>query len=84
MSSRNVGVGGDGRLLLRLRDAARALGVSVNTLRSYTAPKGTIPCVRLGTGKNAMLLYSVDSLRDWIAKSETRAISEGGSKQRAR
>ena len=82
MSDRDCGIGGDGRLLLRLCDAARALGMSKSTLRAHTAPKGTIPCVRLGTGKNAMLLYSVESLREWIAASETRPRDDNGGTQR--
>ena len=35
-------------LLLRSRDAARILGIGQRLLWSMTAPRGPIPCVRLG------------------------------------
>jgi hypothetical protein len=37
-----------GPLLLTAREAARALRVSPRTLWAMTAPRGPVPCVRLG------------------------------------
>ena len=38
-------------LALRLREAAKALGISPRTLWGLTAPRGPIPGVRVGSGK---------------------------------
>ncbi len=51
------------KLLLSARDAAKALSISERTLWGLTAPRGPIPCVRLG----GRVLYSPESLRRWIA-----------------
>jgi hypothetical protein len=53
-------------LALRPRDAAKALGISLRTLWSLTAPRGPIPCARIGTGKRKTILYPADTLRDWL------------------
>ena len=50
------------RLLLSARDAAAALSISERTLWSITAPRGDLPCVRVGQ----RILYGVDDLRAWI------------------
>jgi predicted DNA-binding transcriptional regulator AlpA len=54
------------RLTLRPRQAAAALGISERTLWSLTAPRGPIPCVRIGAGKRKTVLYPADALRDWL------------------
>ena len=46
------------RLLLTPRDAAAALAISERTLWSFTAPRGPIPCVRIGRA----VRYPVTSL----------------------
>jgi len=52
-------------LAWRLRDAAKALGVSDRTLWTWT-DEGKVPHVRIG----GTILYPVDSLREWLrAKS---------------
>jgi predicted DNA-binding transcriptional regulator AlpA len=53
---------------LRPRDAAKALGISPRTLWALTAPRGPIPCVRIGTGKRKSVLYPADALRAWLAQ----------------
>jgi excisionase family DNA binding protein len=55
-------------LLLTPREAAKALAVCEKTLYTLTAPRGPLPCVRLGRA----VRYSVVALRDFIA--------EGGAK----
>jgi excisionase family DNA binding protein len=57
------------RLLLRPREAAASLGVSLRTLMSMVAA-GTIPAVRLHT---RCLRFSPDALRQWIAERTTAA-----------
>jgi len=37
-----------GRLLLSVREAAKMLAISERTLWSITAPRGPLPCVRIG------------------------------------
>ena len=53
----------DPRLLIPARDAAKALSISERTLWGLTAPRGPIPCVRLG----GRVLYSPEALCRWIA-----------------
>ena len=50
------------RLLFTPRDAARTLAVSGRTLWAMTAPRGPIPCVRIGRS----VRYYVDDLRGFI------------------
>ena len=55
-------------LLISARDAARLLSVSERTLWAWTSPRGTLACVRRpGSGR---VLYSVETLRAWIAAQE--------------
>jgi hypothetical protein len=50
------------RLLLDAREASKALSISAKTLWSNTRPRGSLPCVRIGT----RCLYSVVDLQKWI------------------
>jgi predicted site-specific integrase-resolvase len=54
-------------LALRPRDAARMLGVSPRTLWGWTQA-GIVPCVRIGTGKRKIVLYSVADLQAWLTR----------------
>lgn len=54
-------------LSLRPREAAKALGVSARTLWSISAPRGPVPCLRLGTGKRQTVLYPVAELQAWLS-----------------
>jgi excisionase family DNA binding protein len=56
-----------GKLLLSVREAAKALAVCERTLWGMTQ-RGEIPCVRIGARK----LYSVEMLRQWINYQLTR------------
>lgn len=56
-----------GRLGLRPREAARALGISIRCLWSLTQPRGPLPCLRLGTGRRRAVVYPVDVLKAWMA-----------------
>jgi predicted DNA-binding transcriptional regulator AlpA len=53
-------------LLVNSRKAAAALSISEKTLWSRTAPRGSIPCVRIGSA----VRYSVAALERWIAERE--------------
>ena len=55
-------------LALRPREAARALGISARTLWGLTAPRGPIPCVRLGSGKRRTVLYPTADLEAWLSR----------------
>jgi len=52
-------------LALRPRDAARRLGISPRTLWEWTRA-GIIPCVRIGSGRRKVVLYSVAELQSWL------------------
>jgi hypothetical protein len=62
-------------LALRPRDAAKALGISPRLLWDMTAPRGPIPCIRLGHGKRKTILYCVEDLQ---ALLKAQATNEGG------
>jgi excisionase family DNA binding protein len=53
---------------MRLRQAAKALGVSERLLWAWT-DRGEVPHVRLGKA----VLYPVDSLREWLKRSAKTA-----------
>lgn len=61
-------------LALRPREAAKALGISARHLWQLTKD-GTIPCVRVGSGKRQSVLYPIAELNAWLARSA----SKGGS-----
>lgn len=61
-------------LALRPRDAAAALGISLSTLDRLTRD-GQIPHVRV----NRLVLYRVESLRDWLKNREEGKQPEHGS-----
>ena len=60
-------------LSLRPREAAKALGISERMLWSLTAPRGTIPAVRIGT----CVLYPVSGLQAWLDR-QAQGAPEGG------
>ena len=60
-------------LALRPREAAAALGISARTLWGLTAPRGPIPCVRVGSGKRRTVLYPTAMLEQWLAEQAGRA-----------
>ena len=62
MGLASIGPGGD-VLLASSRQAAHLLSVSERTLWGITSPRGSVPCVRIGS----RCLYSPDALRTWIA-----------------
>jgi len=55
-------------LALRPREAAKALGISARTLWGLTAPRGPIPCLRVGHGKRQTVLYPVAELQAWMSR----------------
>jgi hypothetical protein len=55
-------------LALRPRDAAKTLSISPRTLWGLTAPRGPIPCLRIGHGKRQTVLYSVTALQAWLSQ----------------
>jgi excisionase family DNA binding protein len=54
-------------LVLRPREAAKALGVCPRTLATWTKA-GKIPVVRVGSGRKSAVLYPVEVLRAWLAE----------------
>ena len=56
-------------LALRPREAAKALSISARTLWGLTAPRGPIPCVRVGIGKRQTVLYPTAALQAWLAEA---------------
>ncbi len=55
-------------LALRPSEAAKALGVSARTLWGLSAPRGPIPCLRVGNGKRQTVLYPVAELQAWLSR----------------
>ncbi len=68
-------------LALRPRDAAKALGISARTLWGLTAPRGPIPCLRIGHGKRQTVLYPVADLQAWLSRDAVPA--KGGRDENA-
>jgi excisionase family DNA binding protein len=66
--------GGPRRLVLRPRDAAKALGLSTSTLNRL-ARAGEIQCIRL----DRMTLYPVDALESWLKSKLESPEKKGGS-----
>src|SRR5690606_36913394 len=60
-------------LALRPRDAAKALGISPRTLWGLTAPRGPIPCLRIGHGKRQTVLYPTADLQAWLSRQAEAA-----------
>jgi hypothetical protein len=54
------------RLLIPPKDAAAALSLSRRTLWALTAPRGSIPVVRIGRA----VRYDLDALRVWITAQQ--------------
>jgi hypothetical protein len=54
------------KLLVNEREAARLLGVCAKSVWSRTFPRGTLRSVRIGS----RVLYSVETLRAWVAEQE--------------
>lgn len=63
-------------LALRPREAAKALGISARTLWGLSAPRGPIPCVRVGSGKRQTVLYPMAELQRWLSRQAE--VGEGG------
>ena len=60
-------------LALRPREAAKALGISERMLWSLTAPRGTVPAVRIGP----CVLYPVTALQARLGR-QAQGAPEGG------
>jgi hypothetical protein len=54
------------KLLLSARDAAKSLSICEKSLWSMTAPRGPIPCVRVGV----RVLYDPRDLTAWIDQAK--------------
>ena len=62
-------------LVLRPREAAKALGISPRLLWQLTKD-GRIPCVRVGGGKRKTVLYPLADLQAWLSRESNK--SKGG------
>lgn len=54
--------------LLTPREAAELLRISTRTPYSQTAPRGSLPCVKIGKS----VRYSPESLRNWIDSKQEK------------
>ncbi|MHC4501427.1 MAG: helix-turn-helix domain-containing protein [Planctomycetota bacterium] len=62
---------------MRPREASKALGISERMLWEWTKT-GVLPCIRRGK----IILYSVDSLREWLVKETQLSIASGEAKKK--
>jgi len=67
-----LGNGPTGPLAPRLREAAKALGISPRLLRQLTKD-GRIPCVRVGGGKRKTVLSPIAELQAWLTRQSNTA-----------
>jgi len=67
-----LGNGPTGPLAPRLREAAKALGISPRLLRQLTKD-GRIPCVRVGGGKRKTVLSPIAELQAWLTQQSNTA-----------
>ena len=56
------------RLLVTSEEAAELLSVSPRTLARLTVPHGSLPALRIGTGRRPIVRYRVADLEQWIAE----------------
>lgn len=56
-------------LALRPREAAKVLGISPRLLWNLSAPRGPIPCTRLGS-KGGCVLYRPADLDAWLLEAQ--------------
>lgn len=70
----NIPGAGAAPLALRPREAAKALGIGERLLWDLTAPRGPIPCARVGTAR----LYPVEALRKWLADEAAKSAATPG------
>lgn len=68
-------------LALRPREAAKALSISERTLWGLTAPRGPIPCLRIGRGQRKNVLYPVAELQAWMRRQAEAENEKGGYKE---
>jgi excisionase family DNA binding protein len=69
-------------LALRIREAARVLGISQRHLWEL-ARRGDVPHVRVGRGRRVILLFPVTGLQAWLdsqSKIRTSEMAEGGGR----
>mgnify|MGYP001287929504 CR=1 FL=1 len=59
------------KILLTLREAAEALGISERTLWSMTAPRGPVPVVRIG---GRAVRYRVEALEQFARDQEVATV----------
>jgi len=60
------------RLALKPKEAAESLGLSEKGLWNITAPRGDLPCVRLGS----RVLYAPHQIRHWLNRKAVRQQAE--------
>jgi len=69
----------DQRLLVPPPDAAGMLSISERSLWGRTAPRGPIPCVRIGSS----VRYSPELLRDYLRTQANQEVTDGQAAARA-
>ena len=50
------------KILLSVKETSSRIGISERTLHTNTAPRGDIPCVKIGT----RVFYQRDEIDNWI------------------
>ena len=60
------------KLVLTIREVAKILGVTEQTLWKWTCPRGDLPCVKMGK----LVRYRPQDLEEWI---ETKRIGKAAS-----
>lgn len=71
-------------LSVRPREAAKLLGIGERTLWGLTAPRGPIPCTRIGGGRGGCVLYRVADLDAWLAAAADHQPSDAQQKEGSR
>ncbi len=54
------------KLLISAQEAAKSLSVCPKTLWNFTQPRGSIPCIKIGS----RVVYSPSDLQEWISKQK--------------
>ena len=66
MGERIVPIVIENKSLWSKRECAEQLGISERTLHSHTTPRGTLPCVKIGTRVG----YRPEAVEQWLKERE--------------
>lgn len=63
--------------LLSVKECAAKLGISERTLHAHTAPRGTLPCVKIGVRVG----YRPETVEQWLCEREGKTEVKPKSKK---